>query len=67
MLIDQSDILNRLHPSSVICPITMDIKDGVSILRVNLNKGTGGLKSESAIMIDQVRAIADAVFKQYDF
>lgn len=57
VLIVQSDILNRVHPSSIICPITTNIKDGVSILRVNLVKGTGGLKSESSIMIDQVRAI----------
>lgn len=57
VLIVQSDILNRVHPSSIICPITTNVKDGVSILRVNLNKGTGGLKSESSIMIDQVRAI----------
>ncbi|MCB0649822.1 MAG: type II toxin-antitoxin system PemK/MazF family toxin [Saprospiraceae bacterium] len=57
VLIVQSDILNKIHPSSIICPITPHIKKGVSILRVNLKKETSGLKKESAIMIDQVRAI----------
>ncbi|MCB9304521.1 MAG: type II toxin-antitoxin system PemK/MazF family toxin [Lewinellaceae bacterium] len=57
VLIVQSDILNKIHPSSIICPITTKIKKGVSILRVNLSKGEGGLEDESAIMIDQVRAI----------
>ena len=57
VLIVQSDILNKIHPSSIICPITTKIKKGVSILRVNFSKGEGGLEDESAIMIDQVRAI----------
>lgn len=57
VLIVQSDILNKIHPSSIICPITTNIKKGVSILRVNLKKETSGLEKESAIMIDQVRAI----------
>ena len=57
VLIVQSNILNKVHPSSIICPVTTTIKKGVSILRVNLDKGAAGLKKESAIMIDQIRAI----------
>ena len=38
VLIVQSNILNTVHPSSVICPITTNVKNGVSILRVNMKK-----------------------------
>ena len=57
VLIIQSNLLNRVHPSSLIVPITTNIKIGVNILRINLTKGVGGLKEDSAIMIDQIRAI----------
>ncbi len=57
VLIVQSNMLNKVHPSSIICPITTNLKKGVTILRVNLKKGTGGLNKGSAIMIDQVRAV----------
>ncbi|MEL6696546.1 MAG: type II toxin-antitoxin system PemK/MazF family toxin [Bacteroidota bacterium] len=57
VLIVQSDLLNTVHPSSIICPITTNVRKGVSILRVNVSVGEGGLKRDSSIMIDQVRAI----------
>ena len=57
VLIIQSDMLNKIHPSTIICPITRNVKKGVSILRVNLLNGAGGLNKDSAIMIDQIRAI----------
>ena len=57
VIIVQHDILNKIHPSSIICPLTTNISKGVSILRVNIRKGTCGLNKESAIMIDQIRAI----------
>lgn len=50
-------MLNKIHPSTIICPITSKVKKGVSILRVNLQNGVGGLNKDSAIMIDQIRAI----------
>jgi mRNA interferase MazF len=62
VLIVQSDLLNQVHPSTIICPITSTVKQGVSILRVNLRKGQGGLNRESAIMIDQVRSIDNKRF-----
>jgi mRNA interferase MazF len=62
VLIVQSDLLNMVHPSTIICPITSNIKRGARILRVNLKKGEGGLKNESAIMIDQIRAIDNKRF-----
>ena len=57
VLIVQSDMLNKVHPSTIICPITTNIKKNVTILRVNILKGSGGLKKESAVMVDQARAI----------
>jgi len=57
VLIIQSDLLNKVHPSIVVCPITTNIKKDVNILRVNIKKGEGGIKKDCAIMIDQIRAI----------
>jgi len=62
VLIVQSDLLNKVHPSTIVCPITTNIKNGVSILRVNLKKGEGGMKKPSSIMIDQIRAIDNKRF-----
>ena len=56
-MVVQSGLLNQVHPSTIVCPITSNVRKGVSILRVNLDKTQGGLKKESAVMIDQVRAI----------
>lgn len=53
----QSNLLNKAHPSTLICPVTSKVKKGVTILRVAIDKSKGGLKKESAVMIDQVRAI----------
>lgn len=53
----QTDLLNRYHPSSIICPITTNVRKESEILRVHIKKGTCGLEVSSDIMIDQVRAI----------
>ncbi|AEE51111.1 type II toxin-antitoxin system PemK/MazF family toxin [Haliscomenobacter hydrossis] len=57
VLVVQTDLLNGTHPSTLVCPITSNVKPGVNILRVNLNQGDAGLNKASSIMIDQVRAI----------
>jgi len=62
VLIVQTNLLNKVHPSTIVCPITTNIKKGVNILRVNLTKGEGGLKKASSIMIDQIRAIDNKRF-----
>ena len=64
VLVIQTDLLNKVHPSTIICPITTNIRKRVSILRVNLKQGQAGLKKESAIMIDQIRAIDNKRFLQ---
>lgn len=57
VLIVQTDLLNNIHPSTLICPITSKIRKEAEILRVHLPKGVAGVKEECDIMIDQLRAI----------
>ncbi len=57
VVIIQTDLLNRFHPSTIIYPITTNVKSGATILRVHLTKGSAKLKEDCDIMIDQVRAI----------
>ena len=56
VLIVQTNLLKD-HPSSVICPITTNVTPESEILRVHVKKGTANLKSDSDVMIDQIRAI----------
>ena len=57
VIVVQTDLLNKEHPSTVICPITTNVKPDSEILRVHLKKSKFGLKEDCDIMIDQVRAI----------
>ena len=57
IIVVQTDLLNKEHPSTVICPITTNVKPDTEILRVHLKKSKFGLKEDCDIMIDQVRAI----------
>ena len=57
VIIVQTDLLNKEHPSTIVCPITTNVKSDSEILRVHLKKLKPGLKEDCDIMIDQVRAI----------
>ena len=57
VLIVQTDILNKIHPSTLICPITTNIKLESQILRVHIKRGTAKVKESCDVMIDQLRAI----------
>lgn len=57
VLIVQTDFLNKVHPSSIICPITSNVKLESQILRVYIKKGTAGVKEDCDVIIDQIRAI----------
>ena len=57
VIIVQTDLLNRFHPSTLICPITTNVKPESQILRVFIKKGTAQLKEDCDVMIDQLRAI----------
>ena len=56
VLIVQTNLLKD-HPSTIICPITTNVAPESDILRVHVKKGAANLKSDSDIMIDQIRAI----------
>jgi mRNA interferase MazF len=54
----QTNLLNKIpHPSTIVCPITTNVKKGSDILRVHLKKGTANLHQACDVTIDQVRAI----------
>src|SRR5690606_746562 len=57
VIIVQTDLLNKEHPSTIVCPITTNVKPDSEILRVHLRKSKFGIKEDCDIMIDQVRAI----------
>jgi len=57
VIIVQTDLLNNEHPSTIVCPITTNVKQDSEILRVHLKRSKFGLKEDCDIMIDQVRAI----------
>ncbi len=58
VLVIQTNLLNNIpHPSTIICPITTNVKKNVEILRVHLKKGTANILEDCDIMIDQLRAI----------
>ncbi len=57
VVVIQTDLLNKFHPSIIVCPITTNVKLDVDILRVHLMKGSAKLKEDCDIMIDQIRAI----------
>jgi mRNA interferase MazF len=57
VLVVQTDLLNKVHPSTIVCPITTNIQPQSRILRVNIKKGTAKVKEDCDIMIDQLRAV----------
>lgn len=48
----QTDLLNKFHQSTIVCPITSNVKLDTEILRVHLNNGTAKLKEGCDMMID---------------
>jgi mRNA interferase MazF len=54
----QTNLLNKIpHPSTIVCPITTNVKKDTDILRVHLKKGMAHMQQDCDIMIDQIRAI----------
>lgn len=62
VLVIQGDYLNRNHSSTIILPITTKLNNHVSILRIRIQNGEGGLSQDSDIILDQIRAIDNARF-----
>ncbi len=58
ILVIQTDLLNKIpHPSTIVCPITTNVKTDSEILRVHIKRGAANLHQACDIMIDQIRAI----------
>jgi mRNA interferase MazF len=58
VLVIQTNLLNKIpHPSTIVCPITTNVKKGSEILRIHLKKGTANFHQACDVMIGQVRAI----------
>ncbi len=57
VVVIQNNLLNKIHPSTIICPITTNIQPNANILRVHLKKGEANLKEDCDILVDQIRAI----------
>jgi mRNA interferase MazF len=58
VLILQTNFLNQTkHPSTIICPLTTNVKMQSDILRVHLKKEEANVQEDCDIMIDQMRAI----------
>ena len=55
VVIVQTDLLNEIHPSTLICPITTNVRLDIEILRIHLEEKQ--LDQISDILADQVRAI----------
>jgi mRNA interferase MazF len=55
VVIIQTDLLNETHLSTIICPITTNVKKEIELLRVHLKAGQ--LDNLSDILVDQIRAI----------
>jgi len=64
VLVVQTDLLNSLHPSTIICPVTTNVIRESDILRVHIKKGTANMQEPSDLMIDQIRAIDNKRFVQ---
>jgi mRNA interferase MazF len=57
VVVIQTDLLNKYHPSTLILPLTTKVEPRATLLRVQLPKGCCELEEECDIIIDQVRAI----------
>ena len=55
VIIIQTDLLNDTHLSTIVCPVTTNVKSEIELLRVHLRKGQ--LDKLSDILVDQIRAI----------
>lgn len=62
VVVIQTNLLNNLHPSTIICPITTNVNSESEILRVHLIKGTSSLNEDCDILIDQIRTIDNKRF-----
>ena len=60
VVVVQTDLLNGLHNSTLICPVTSAVIPGINLLRIHLRKNQ--LELPSDVLIDQLRAIDNKRF-----
>jgi mRNA interferase MazF len=60
----QTDLLNRIHASTVVLPLTTNLEPDGAPLRVRLARGTAGLAADSEVLVDQIRAIDNRRFRR---
>jgi mRNA interferase MazF len=61
----QTNLLNGEHPSTIVCPVTTNVLPKADILRIHLKKNEAGMKKDSDIIVDQVRAIDNRRFVEH--
>ena len=64
VVVVQTDALNPYHLSTLICPLTTQIDDVETPLRVAVPKGVSGLSAASDILVDQIKAIDNQRFRR---
>ncbi len=66
VLIVQTNLLLKAdHPSTLICPLTINLKQDAFPLRVRILKNETDILLDSDILIDQIRAIDNKRFVRY--
>ena len=55
VVVVQTDLLNDVHLSTIICPITTNVQNNADLLRIHLKKGQ--IDKIGDILVDQLRAI----------
>lgn len=60
VVVVQTDLINDIHPSTIICPISTNVIKDSSILRIHLTNKQ--LDKASDILVDQIRAIDNKRF-----
>ncbi len=60
VVVVQTDLINDIHPSTIICPISSNVIKDSTILRIHLTNKQ--LDKASDILVDQIRAIDNKRF-----
>ena len=64
VVVVQTDALNPYHLSTLICPLTTQVIDLHTPLRVSIPQGISGLTANSDILVDQIKAIDNQRFRK---
>ncbi|MBA3966475.1 MAG: type II toxin-antitoxin system PemK/MazF family toxin [Nitrospirales bacterium] len=64
VVVVQTDTLNPYHLSTLICPLTTQVVDVQTPLRVSIPQGVSGLTAISDILVDQIKAINNQRFRK---